>query len=471
MAKEKSGISRRNFLKIAGVSGGAAAAATVVGAPAVAPVNAEAAPFSDPAGRPKRPWWVRTVDKPTIEIDWDKMERFNERYDPKLNKGTVRGGGFAGYVGADTAKQIQAAGDAKTKQRVLDNEAGYTIKDMALYSAHSARPEQSFLGNQKIATPADRGVPNWTGTPEEAAKMLRAAMRHFGAGTVGFVELNDQTRKLIYSVDPDGKQLVFADVDQPEEGEKQRVIPNSYKWVIVWTIQMSGETLKRAPTPLGAQTTALTYAQNTLVQNQLQDFLRGIGYQGLGESSTNALGISPAFAVMAGLGEMSRLNRLVTPEFGPMQRVFKMVINLPVAADKPINAGIMEFCAHCKKCAEACPSGALSFEDGPTWETKGPWNNPGHKAYFEDSVKCMTYWKDAGTNCGICFSVCPFAKEDKAWIHDWIKASIASAPVMDGFIRSMDDAFGYGAQKSPEEWWNLDLPEYGRDSYRPVKEG
>ena len=181
------------------------------------------------------------------------------------------------------------------------------------------------------------------------------------------------------------------------------------------------------------------------------------------------MGIAPAFAVMAGLGELSRLNRVVTPEFGPMVRVFKMLTNLPVATDKPINAGIMEFCRHCKKCAEACPSGALSFDDEPSWETKGPWNNPGHKAYFEDSVKCMTYWKDVGTNCGVCFAVCPFAKEDKAWIHDWVKATVSTAPVMDGFVRSMDDAFGYGAQKSPEEWWNLDLPEYDRDTYRPVK--
>ena len=207
-----------------------------------------------------------------------------------------------------------------------------------------------------------------------------------------------------------------------------------------------------------------------MVQAELQDFLRGLGDHGLGESSTNALGIAPAFGVMAGLGELSRLNRLVTPEFGPMARVFKMVTNLPVATDKPINAGIMEFCSHCKKCAEACPSGALSLDDQPSWDTKGPWNNPGHKAYFEDSVKCMTYWKDAGTNCGICFAVCPFAKDDKAWIHEWVKASIAAAPVTDGFIRSMDDAFGYGAQKDPKEWWELDLPEYGRDSYRPVKE-
>ncbi len=469
---KKSKMNRRDFLKMGGIAGVAAVAGTAA-APAATPKTASPGKFSDPAGRPKRAWWVRTVEKPTIEIDWDKVQRFPERYDPKLNIGTTRGAGFAAYIGAERADAMTKAGAALTVQKAKDKVPGYTLRDQALYASYSARPTQSFLGNQKIATPKDRGLEKWTGTPDQAAKMLRVAMRHFGAATVGFVELNDKTQKLIYSVDPDGKEIVLQNNGgEPQETEKQRIIPlQRFKWVMVWTVQMSEETLKRAPTPLGAQTTALAYSENTMIQNQVQDFLRGLGYQGLGEASTNALGISPAFGVLAGLGELSRLNRLITPEFGPMVRVFKMVIDLPVATDKPIDAGIMEFCKSCKKCAEACPSGALSFDTEPSWNIKGGWNNPGHKAYFEDSVKCQTYWKEAGTNCGTCFAVCPFAKKDKAWIHQWVKGGIATLPMLDATFRSMDDAMGYGAQKDPELWWELDLPEHGRDSNAPVQEG
>ena len=78
--------------------------------------------------------------------------------------------------------------------------------------------------------------------------------------------------------------------------------------------------------------------------------------------------------------------------------------------------------------------------------------------------------EQAGTNCGICFAVCPFSKPDKAWIHKFVKATISTAPVADGFIRSMDDAFSYGAQKNPTTWWSLDLPEFGIDTQRTVKE-
>jgi epoxyqueuosine reductase len=465
MANEgKFKVNRRDFLRIAGIGAGATAVAAVTKPAAAAPASFKSGSFSDPAGRPNRPWWVKTVDVPTMEIDWDVMQRYNER------TGSVRGPGMAGYVGDDEVDRLSEAAKANELQRMLDNVDGYTLKDQALKAAHVGIGK-SYLGPQEAPTPEERGVPKWTGTPEEAARILRAAMRHMGVATVGFIELDDNTRKLIYGVDPDGKDLIFTDEPIAYEDDDARYIPNSCKYVIAYTVQMSQETMRRSPTQLGSQTTTLAYTRGETIQASIQEFLRGLGYQGLGEATTNALGISPALGVMAGLGEMSRLNRMITPEFGPMVRVFKMLTDLPVATDKPIDAGIMEFCKRCKKCAEACPSESLSFLDEPTWETQGGWNNPGHKAYFENSVSCYTYWREqAGTNCGICFAVCPFSKKDKAWIHEWVKAGSSVAPFLDSFFRSMDDAFGYGTQASAEEWWSLDLPEYGTDSNAPVQE-
>jgi epoxyqueuosine reductase len=463
-------LGRRDFLRAAGIGAGAAAvgvtvkgaqASAAAAAPAAAP-SFEATKFADPAGRLQRPWWVKTVDVPTTEIDWEMMQRYNEG-------NTVRKG-MPGYVGADEVDRYTEVGKKNELQRMLDNVDGYTLKDQALAAAHGAfKPESRSFIRIATKTPEERGVPKWTGTPEEAARIIRAAMRHFGAGTVAFLELDDNTRKLVYGYDPDGKELVFTDDPVASETETQRFIPNSCKYVIVYTMQMSQESMRRSPTITGSQTTTLAYRRLEEVQRSTQDFLTGLGYQGLGESSTNALGIAPAFGVLAGLGEMSRLNRLISPEYGPMMRVSKILTDLPVATDKPIDAGIMEFCKHCKKCAEACPSEALSFDDEPTWEVRGGWNNPGHKAYFEDATKCMTYWREvAGSNCGICFSVCPFAKKDKAWIHEWVKMGTSVAPFADSFFRSMDDAFGYGVKASSEDWWSLDLPEYGVDSNQSV---
>ncbi|MBP7964890.1 MAG: reductive dehalogenase [Caldilineaceae bacterium] len=457
-------LGRRDFLRVAGLGAGAAAVATVA-KPTTVKAASSGGKFSDPAGRINRPWWVRTVDQPTIEIDWNVMQRYNER------TGTVRGPGMAGYVGADEVDRLTAVAAKNELQRMLDNVDGYTLKDQALSDAHASLG-WSFLGPQKAPTPEDRGVPKWTGSPEEAAKIIRAAMRHVGAATVGFIELDDNTRKLVYGVDPDGKDMIFTEDMVASETEDARYIPNSCKYAIAYTVQMSQETMRRCPTPLASQTTQLAYKRGQDIQASTQEFIRGLGYQCLGESSTNALAIAPAMAVMAGLGELSRLNRLITPEFGPMVRVFTLLTDLPVALDKPINAGIMEFCKRCKKCAEACPSESLSFDTEPTWETRGGWNNPGHKAYFEDATTCLAYWREvAGTNCGICFAVCPFAKKEKAWIHEWVKATGSVLPVADSFFRTMDDAFGYGVQANAEEWWGLDLPEFGIDTTMTVREG
>jgi len=444
-------LSRRDFFKAMGVAGVSTVLATT--SPALADEM-------DLVPRPieRKLWWAKAVDKPTIEIDWDQMQRFNET-------NTCRAG-LPKYVGADTVKEWNALRAAKRLQWEKEGKPGYSTKDMAIEAGvGTGRFPLSFLGPQQATTPEERGVARYEGTPEENARIVTAALRHFGAATVGFVELDSRTEKLIYAVDPDGKRIHFDDVAEGYETNDRRVLPKQARWVIVFTVQMSNETLKRAPTVLGAQTTTLTYTRHTVIQAQLQEFLRALGYHGYGESSTNALGIAPAFGVIAGLGELSRLNRLITPEYGPMVRVFKLVTDLPLAPTKPIDAGIMQFCRRCKKCAEVCVPGALSYETEPSWEVRGGWNNPGHRAYFEDSTLCRKYWAEVGTNCGVCFSACPYAKEDKASIHKIVMATSAATPIFDGMFKNMDDLF-YDHEKSPEQWWKTDLPEMGIDTNR-----
>ncbi|MBK8836990.1 MAG: hypothetical protein IPO29_19915 [Anaerolineae bacterium] len=116
---------------------------------------------------------------------------------------------------------------------------------------------RSSSGPQTAPTPESRGVPKWTGTPEEASKMLRGAMRHFGVANCGFTVLDENTSKLIYSKDPDGKELIFTDEVKASETDKQRFIPKSCKYVMAYTVQMSPETMRRSPTMTGGQTTTL----------------------------------------------------------------------------------------------------------------------------------------------------------------------------------------------------------------------
>ncbi len=451
---------RREFLKDMGLLGAGVTMTPVLGD---ALMSAEQFDNDWKPAPLNRPAWVKTVDKPTSEVDWVKVQRYSEmktlRHEPQ-------------YIPKERYdKLIKDVQQANLALFLKENKPGYTLKDFALQAAAGqGAGAQSFLGPKDVVTPDKRGVPKWTGTPEEAAQVVTAALRHIGAATIGFVQLDtNTTEKLIYSHDPDNKELVIADVDQPAENDKQRIIPKKARTAIVYTVQMSQETLKRAPTVLGSQTTSLTYTLNRSIQLRIQTFLIGLGYMALGEASTNALAIAPALGVMAGLGELTRYNRLLTPEHGPNVRVFKVLTDLPIAPTKPIDFGIWSFCHACTKCADACPSKALSF--GPaSWEVRGGWNNPGHRAFFEDSVLCRNFQYQAGTNCGLCFAACPFASKNKAFMNAFRNAMASTVPVFDGVLRTLDDLL-YGAPgasgvalKDPEAWWKLDLPEYGMDS-------
>jgi reductive dehalogenase len=453
-------VSRRDFLKTLGVAGATLGAAGAVGLTAAG--DTFGAPMS--GGITRRPWWVRQVAEPTTGIDWSRIERVNAASDTLLGQALGR---FETPEENERLTQLQRENE---RQRVLNNEAGYRLKDNALHSAFDVvrdRMPRSFLGPQLAPRPEDEGFERWEGTPEENAALLKVAMKQMGAAIVGIVRLDDNTRKLVYSVDPDGKRIEFEDVPWGYETEDKRVIPNRAQWMVVYGVQMSELGIKRAPTKIAQIATTEAYQRGLMIQNNTQEFLRGLGYQGLGEATLNGLGIAPAFAVLAGLGELSRLNRVVTPEYGPMVRIFKLITDLPLEPDSPIDAGIARFCRSCKKCAEACPPSALSFETEPGWTPVGEWNNAGHQAWFENSVRCKRYWyEELGTNCGICFSVCPFSKQNASFMHDLIRMQIATVPGLDSIIRNMDDAFGYGVQKNPEDWWTLDLPEYGIDTHK-----
>lgn len=424
----------------------------------------------------KRPLYVRSANKPTVDIDWERMERFDGRKMMQVS--------FPSYIGKKEYQKMRKKMMEKTTHWIRDNKPGYTLKDRALdIAGRTGTVRTTFLGSWhdpkrkkgpwagEIFSPEDLVVPRYEGTPEENSRLIRAALRHFGADQVGFVELNDRTRKLIYAFDAqDQKAIEFEDVEIGYETDTKRVLPYKAQWVIVFSIQMSEEQLKinagSAPMPISSSATGLVYSRAAATIDRLQNFLHVLGYQGLMGTWYNGLGVAPAFGVLAGLGELSRINRLVSPEYGALQRVYKVVTDLPLAPTRPIDAGIMRFCRTCKKCAEACPSKALSMESEPSWEVKGPWNNPGVRTYFDYGPKCLSYWMLSTASCARCLAVCPFSSKDLSLIHQLVKGTLAITPLMNRFLVYMHNIFGYGKGRDPESWWDLDLPPYGIDTSR-----
>ena len=61
-------------------------------------------------------------------------------------------------------------------------------------------------------------------------------------------------------------------------------------------------------------------------------------------------------ALSCGMGEIGRNNLLLTPEFGPHQRLCAVITQAPLEPDPPRDLAL---CTGCGECMKACPSGAL----------------------------------------------------------------------------------------------------------------
>ncbi|APV43784.1 reductive dehalogenase [Dehalogenimonas formicexedens] len=464
MSINHSTVSRRDFMKGLGLAGGGIGTLAVAG-PTFSDLDEL---LSESTAGNKRDWWIKDQDEPTVEIDWSMMQRHDATKIPQVS--------YANYVGKDVANAKGAKQKEDRKQWILENKSGYTLKDYALFDAAAYGWQvgfsHDFFGDTTVTPygmgkPGDLGVPIWQGSPEENSAIIRKAFRFLGAGTVSVVELNDNHRKLIDGVDWDGKNIVFEEVETASETTTKRVIPNKCKWAIVFSLPMSEEMNKRAPTLLGDATTALSYSLSTLFQIRAQRFVRMLGYQGLGSYQfVNNVSINPALAVVSGLGEQGRLGQCIMPEYGTMARLGSIITDLPLSPDKPIDAGIWRFCQTCKLCATHCPSGALNPDDTLSWDRKYEGNHPGKKAFLCDGIKCRTYWFESTSLCSICVATCVFAKKDKAGIHEVVKATVATTPIFNTIFKNMDQAFGYNyANRDPESWWDLKTqPMFGFNS-------
>nr|UZH91516.1 reductive dehalogenase [uncultured bacterium]UZH91615.1 reductive dehalogenase [uncultured bacterium] len=487
MSKYHSTLSRRNFIKSLGLAGagiGAAAAASPVFQ------DLDAVMSSSPVN--KRPWWVKEVDKPTIEIDWDNIVPLGIPTEgchlPPL---------LAEFVGWEKVEAAMAQGvnALKTGAQKAGSKGAFSLADTAIQEAswphflsqsgwrlpqspelEGPAPIPEMVGS--IYTHETFDVPRWEGTPEENFQLLKAAMRFFGAGQIASIELDTNVKKMLYPMDASRMffngpimEYKFEDVDEGYMTDTQFVVPNKAKWLVTYTTPMSKEMFRAAPSGVCYAANMSRYRLNQETMACVQQFLKSLGYQGLQSTPfPNGICPSPATATLSGLGEMDRINQCVIPEEGAVVGIYKFITDLPLPVHKPIDFGAFRFCHSCKKCADTCPPSAISFENEPSWEPAGPWSTAGKRAYFKNEPECKLYQHSTGATCQICTGVCVFNVNNSAMIHEVVKATLATTGLFNDFLWQADVAFGYGHHDSAE-WWDLDLPRYGFDTTMGVRDG
>nr|BEL01518.1 reductive dehalogenase [Dehalococcoides mccartyi] len=482
-------LSRRDFMKGLGLAGAGVGAAA-----AVSPVFRDLDEMaSAPSARVNMPWWVKQVNETTTPIDWDKLPILGSAYKGPPPMGLIppaypeseihrmkmdrilekypnweKGASTLGLAGTSADPEYpDYVGDIKDNALVM----GSALLNMGMfptelimatggkYMGLTDHPE----GWRLMPPPEQRGGAKWQGTPEEALKIVRAAVRFYGFDDVTAIPVDDHFLKVMYGE----KQLLtygapttfeFGDVDDivctPAIRPTKIVIPRRMKWFLQFSSRQPGEVTRHA---LGtAQNAGQSYYYTSWVKivKSIQDFLWGLGYISL-DNINGRFAPTGATGILAGAGELARWGGVMTPKYGITVRVMHGVLtDLPLEECKPIDFGGRKFCETCGICADACPMGAIS-KDEPTWDAAKPYQYGGYLTWRTDMAVC--------SHCPVCQGTCPFNAFDKSGIHELVKGTVSTTSIFNSFFTTMDKSFDYG-RKPPAEWWDSEQPVTGIDT-------
>lgn len=308
----------------------------------------------------------------------------------------------------------------------------------------------SFFDTLGAWDPADLEM-----TWEDASLAVRHAALFFGASLAGIAELN---RLWLYSdhYSPQRENRertipVTSDGDRLEQAEDAWYIPESMNRVIALAFEEDYYGIANSPGRLASAATGNGYSRMAVSSSQLADFIRGLGYRAI--PAGNGVGLSIPIAIDAGLGQLGRMGLIVSPKYGPRVRLAKVITDMPLVPNDPIDFGVTEFCEACKLCADECPSDAVT--DKPrTWEGRSASNNPGTYKWYTEVEKCFDF---NGFSCSNCKRVCPFNKPNNSWLHRAVRGIVeARIAAADNAMVALDQASGYGRQLEDREFWRMD---------------
>ena len=259
------------------------------------------------------------------------------------------------------------------------DEAGFTLEDRALLSA-SSMGTMLALFNTDLPNPMPGTVslPNKgpfsfkipeemkldSSNPQEITEKIKKAAKWFGADTVGICRLD---RRWVYS-HTYGEGVYFGPGDGTKHTSGESIvqeIPDEFQYAIVMCYEMDYDVIQHYSTYASLAATSMGYSRMAITNHHLSSFIKDIGYKVI-NCTTNNVAISAPMAMQAGLGDLGRNGLLITPKYGPRVRISKVITNLPLVPDSPIDFGVTEFCEACEICSEECPSQSLQYGERST---------------------------------------------------------------------------------------------------------
>jgi len=285
--------------------------------------------------------------------------------------------------------------------------------------------------------------------PVDLSKKVKQMARVYGADISGICRIN---RKWIYNSTcrdlptpkiPATKPIVFKEIRHPKETQNELVIPESITHAIVFLVAMPHASTQIGPGSMQSTgAVAMGYGRVGLTAVALAEAIRSMGYNAI--PSMNDTGLSVPMAIDAGLGQLGRLGYLVSPWFGPHVRIGKVLTDMPLTDDSPIDFGVTQYCTTCGLCSRECPAGAISRDKERTYAppaASGPCGNPGALKWYINGKKCLRWWIESGAgSCSRCMAVCPYTR------MNWTDY--------------------YAGSPDPKDFWDLEMAPFG---YRSVQ--
>ncbi len=282
-----------------------------------------------------------------------------------------------------TAGAIARGGPGRTRVDFEEAMASWTVHDYF----------RGAFGDAKLGEPdsvmAEPARPRHEfASPQEASARLKAAALRLGACAAGAARVNPLW---LYSCNSRGEAVE---------------LPAGVEYSLVMCVPMDREGIRTSPGFTAAAATGRAYSLMASVASSVAELIRRLGWRAV--SCGNGTALSIPLAVDAGLGVTGRSGALLTDGRGPFVRICTVLTDLPLAPDEPKSEGAEAFCRKCKACVRACPAGAISDAEEPSFETPNASNNPGVLRWPVDAEKCYAFWVENGADCSNCIAACPY---------------------------------------------------------------
>ncbi len=201
--------------------------------------------------------------------------------------------------------------------------------------------------------------------------------------------------------------------------DRGRPVKLDHPSALVFLVEMDWEEMQQAPRARTLRESARQYRRAARVSFHLEAVLRAAGHRAKHHYDAHYDVILPPLAILAGLGEVGRNNILIADRKGSRVRIGCVTTDFPAVLDRPVDLGVQRFCEVCGKCAESCPSRVL--------ETGARHRVLGVEKWPTAVERCYRYWRQVGTDCGVCMAACPFSHRDNL-LHNAVRWMVRRLP-------------------------------------------